>query len=144
MDVEIRPIDIDDWTKIIEVWERSQICHRPAGRDSWESMREEYKRSGDLFLGAFDQERLVGVVIGSDDGRKGWINRLAVDPEYRDRGIGARLILVCEDALRKRGRCVFSSLVGSFDERSINVFKKCGYVLHEDVKYMSKRGSDDI
>ena len=144
MTIETRPIHIDDWTLIVSLWDKAKICYRSAGRDSEESMMRQYEESGDLILGSFHGERLVGVVIGSDDGRKGWINRLAVDPEFLDQGIGAKLILECENALKKKGREVFSSLVGSFDERSIQVFKKCGYVLHDDVKYMSKRENDDV
>ena len=47
--------------------------------------------AGDLFVGAFEGERLVGSALGSVDGRaKGWINRVAVDPDRRRRGLGLR------------------------------------------------------
>ncbi|MBU4189834.1 MAG: GNAT family N-acetyltransferase [Candidatus Thermoplasmatota archaeon] len=47
---------------------------------------------------------LIGVVVGSDDGRKGWINRLAVDLKHRKKGVARVLINAVEDALKKIGR----------------------------------------
>jgi ribosomal protein S18 acetylase RimI-like enzyme len=39
-----------------------------------------------------EDERLVGVVMGTFDGRRGWIFRLAVDPAAQGRGVGRRLV----------------------------------------------------
>ncbi|MCK7482348.1 MAG: GNAT family N-acetyltransferase [Candidatus Moduliflexus flocculans] len=45
--------------------------------------------------------RVVGTVLATHDGRKGWINRVAVDATLRKKGLGARLV--------RRGRTTGSS-----------------------------------
>ncbi|OGS45505.1 MAG: hypothetical protein A3K66_05130 [Euryarchaeota archaeon RBG_16_67_27] len=79
------------------------------------------------YLGAFDDRRLVGCVLGTHDTRKGWINRLAVEPDYRRRGIATRLIRACERALRRAGIRVFAALIDPANRPSEAFFASLGY-----------------
>jgi hypothetical protein len=78
--MEIRQLTIEHYEAIIQLWRESDLPHRPNGRDSRAEMGRQMKSVPDLFLGAFDGGKLIGVVIGTEDTRKGWINRLAVHP----------------------------------------------------------------
>ena len=100
--VEIRTLSIKDYDSIIKLWERAGLPSRPKGRDSKRAIERQMVSAPDLLIGAFDQGKLVGIVIGSYDGRmKGWINRLATDPERRRMGIAQRLINAVERNLEK-------------------------------------------
>ena len=46
---------------------------------------------------------VVGTVLGGYDGHRGWVYRLAVDPQRRLRGIGAALMGHLERVLAERG-----------------------------------------
>lgn len=48
---------------------------------------------------AFSQERVVGTAIGIDYGRFSWIAMMLVDPAWRGRGIGRRLLETSMDAV---------------------------------------------
>jgi GNAT superfamily N-acetyltransferase len=48
---------------------------------------------------AFSQERVVGTAIGIDYGRFSWIAMMLVDPAWRGRGIGRRLLETAMDAV---------------------------------------------
>jgi len=98
----------------------------------------------DFFVGAYEGDKLVGTVIASYDSRKGWINRLAVDPTCRRRGIAKTLIGEAEKALKKRGARIISAQIEEANSSSIELFKKCGYVEHRDIVYFSKRESDKV
>jgi len=102
------------------------------------------KKNPSFFLGAYDENRLVGTVIAGYDYRRGWINRLAVDPKYRRRGVAQKLIAAAEKALRKKGARIICALVEDYNAASLGLFKKCGYVEHRDVVYLSKRDSDKV
>jgi len=97
-----------------------------------------------FFLGACDGNRLVGTVVASYDYRRGWINRLVVDPKYRRGGVAQKLIAAAEKALRKKGARIIGAQVDKSNVASLSLFKKCGYVEHRDVVYLSKRDSGEI
>ena len=46
---------------------------------------------------------LVGSVMAGDQGHRGWINYLAVDPSRRRQGLGTRLMDEAEGLLAERG-----------------------------------------
>ncbi len=106
-------------------------------------MAKEIRDNPDLVLGAYEGDELIGVIVGSDDGRKGWINRLAVLPKYRRQGVASALIVSCEKALRKRGRRIICTLVEDNPE-SLKLFKKAGYTKHDEIFYLSKREAKDV
>jgi ribosomal protein S18 acetylase RimI-like enzyme len=64
----------------------------------------------ELVLVAHDEDGLAGVVLGSFDGRRGWINRLAVATRARRRGVAAALVAELERRLTARG-CVQVNLL---------------------------------
>ena len=142
--MEIRKLAINDYEEIIKLWSRARLPYRPKGRDSKKAIVAEMKANPEFFLGAFWDNHLVGVVIISCDARKGWINRLAVDPDYRNRGIATALIAESEKMLRKRGFRIFCALIEDSNTASKELFKECGYVEHHDIVYFSKRDSDEI
>ena len=86
---------------------------------------------------------MIGSILGNSDGRKGWINRLAVDPDYRGRGLAARLIAECEKQLYSLGIKVIAALIEGDNKSSESAFSKAGYSYWDEIKYYSKRFSDD-
>jgi len=86
--------------------------------------------------------KMVGVVLGSHDGRRGWINRLAVMPGCQKRGVGGMLVKELERRLAKLGLLLFAVQVDVGNRRSLKFFKGLGFRMHNDVHYLSKRKGD--
>jgi ribosomal protein S18 acetylase RimI-like enzyme len=141
--MQIRRLTIDEYEAMTELWRRAGLPFRPRGRDSKESIVIEMAANPEFFLGAFDQDRLIGVVILSCDMRKGWINRLATDPEYRSQGVARALIAQSERILRTSGIRVFCALIDADNTASKELFRKCGYTEHDDIAYFSKREAEE-
>src|SRR5207247_732395 len=110
--IRIRPLRQSNYDAMIELLQMSGLNPKTKGRDSPRMFAEQLRRNRGAYLGAFDGGRLVGTVLGTNDTRKAWINRLAVHPEYRRRAIGARLLRECERVLRKRGLEAFAESFG--------------------------------
>ncbi|MCC5949788.1 MAG: GNAT family N-acetyltransferase [Nitriliruptoraceae bacterium] len=72
----------------------------PVPRDELEVLLGRDER---LVVAAREDDVLVGVVIGTFDGRRGWIQRLAVHPEARGRGVGRALVTEVESRLHALG-----------------------------------------
>jgi ribosomal protein S18 acetylase RimI-like enzyme len=142
--MEIRKLTADDYDQMTALWTKAELPFKPKGRDSKQAIAKEMTADLDFFIGAFEGNRLVGVAVLSCDARKGWINRLAIDPEYRRRGIAKALIAESENTLRKHGFRLFCALIEHGNVASKDLFKKCGYVEHHDIAYFSKRDSDDV
>jgi ribosomal protein S18 acetylase RimI-like enzyme len=142
--MEIRKLTISNYEDIVKLWTRANLPYKQKGRDRKEAIAIEMKANPDFFLGAFEEDRLVGTIIISCDVRKGWLNRLAVDPDYRHCGIAKALIAESEKILRKRGIRLFCALIENYNTASKKLFSECGYVEHRDIIYFSKRDSNEI
>ena len=143
MEYQTRPLDISDYEGIIRLWQISGLPFRPKGRDSYEAMAKEFKRMETCFLGMFDGDKMIGTIIGSSDGRKGWINRLVIDPDYRGLKLAGRLIKECEEYLYDMGISVIACLVEDVNTPSFSAFEKAGYKISDEILYCSKRPSED-
>lgn len=142
--MEIRKLTINDYKEIVRLWTKAKLPFKPKGRDSKKAIAVQMGANPEFFLGAFENNQLVGTVIMSCDTRKGWINRLAVDPDYRRRGIAKALIAESEKVLRKYGVKIFCALIEDYNTMSRELFKKCGYVEHCDIIYFSKRDNAEV
>ncbi|MEM3612255.1 MAG: GNAT family N-acetyltransferase [Candidatus Bathyarchaeia archaeon] len=142
--MEIRELTIDHYEELINLWRRAGLPFKPKGRDSKEAIARQISANPEFFLGAFENGRLIGAVILSSDGRKGWINRLAVDPSFRRQGIASALVSEAERVFLKHDIKIFCALIEDENEASKRLFRKCGYVEHRDIIYFSKRESDDV
>lgn len=143
VDLEIRALGPGDCEGLLGLWREAGLPHRPGGRDSRSALLDQMRRDPELFLGAFVDGQLVGSAIATFDGRKGWINRLAVAPAWRRRGIARRLIGEAEDRLRRRGALVVAALVERENTASIALFQACGFGLAPQVLYLTKRDPRD-
>ena len=134
----IRPAIARDYERIVEVWVASGLPVKLQGRESREAFVRQLQSLPGLYLVAMDGERIVGVILGSHDHRKGWINRLAVLPEYRRRGIAADLVLACERALQAEGMEITAALIEEDNATSRLLFEKLGYRADVPAAYYRK------
>ena len=94
-------------------------------------------------IGLEKDGRLVGAVLATHDSRKGWINRVAVHPDYRRKGLGGQIVRACEEFLEGQGAEIIAALIEDWNEPSIELFAAEDYVYGDDVLYYSKRKSSD-
>ncbi len=135
----VRRLSPSEIESMVDLWRESGLSYKPKGRDGLKSLHRQRRISPDLFLGAFVGEGMVGTVIASDDGRRGWINRLAVRPSARRAGVASALIVAAERALRRRRRHLFCVHVESDNGRSMELFEAMGYSREKEIFYYTKR-----
>lgn len=146
MDAEwtVVTLGTDDYEAIRAVWEAAGLPVRPGGRDSRDQFARQMAGRTQTVIGLRTGGRLIGVVVVTHDGRKGWINRLAVHPDYRRQGAGMKLIAEAERALHEQGMQVIAALIESGNEASLALFQRAGYLDYPDIHYVTKRDSRDV
>ena len=139
----LRRLTIDDHAAILALWQRAGLCSiRPEGRDSRSEFEKQFA-GGQIAIGLEEDDRLIGVVIVTSDTRKGWINRLAIDPYYQRKGFGEQLVCAAEDALHEAGIHLTAAFIEEGNVASLTLFEKLGYATHQHIVYVSKRDSAD-
>ena len=143
-DIPVRRLRADDYEAVRALWERSGLPVKLAGREAREAFVAQLEQFPATYLGAQDGGRLVGVVLGTHDHRKGWINRLAVDPGYQRQRLGSLLLQTCEEALCAQGIEIIAALIEGGNEVSRGIFEHCGYTEFAPVHYYRKLFRPDI
>lgn len=131
---------MDDYDSVLSLWDKAKLSYRPEGRDSRARVEKELKLERSIFLVAESRGKVVGTVLGTHDGRKGWINRLAVAKDYRHQDIARRLVAEVEKQLEGLGFEVIAALIEGDNKTSMQVFERLGYQ-KSAVAYYSKRKS---
>jgi GNAT superfamily N-acetyltransferase len=144
MENDIRRLSIDDYDEVVRIWLIAGLPFRPKGRDGREMLAVEIGRPDCAMFGLYQDDNLIGVALAGYDGRRGWINRLAVDPDFRGQGLAGALIEVCEKFLKDQGAVVISALIEDINYPSITTFRKAGYHCHDELRYFAKRESNDV
>ena len=86
-----------------------------------------------LFFVAVLGSHVVGTVMAGYDGHRGWVYRLAVLPEYRGKGIAARLMRKAEAALVACGCAKVNLQVREGNETVVGFYRSLGYEVEERI-----------
>ena len=141
-DFIIREFRIEDYDSVAALWEEGGIHFKPNGRESRQRMAKEIKTGQAIFLVAEANKKVVGVVLETHDGRKGWINRLAVAKEFRRQNVASKLIAAIENRLNDLGIDITACLIEQENLVSRTFFRKLGYI-KAPVEYFSKKQYPD-
>jgi ribosomal protein S18 acetylase RimI-like enzyme len=123
--VTLRPCRNEDVEAVLALWQRAEALPRPTDRP--DALLRRLTRDRELFVLAWDGERLVGSLMGGWDGWRGGMYRLAVDPDYRRQGIAARLVAEVEARLRGLGAERITSLVFVDEPGAVDFWRSVGY-----------------
>jgi ribosomal protein S18 acetylase RimI-like enzyme len=102
MEYAIRPMDFKDYDSVIALWCKTDGIEL-TDTDEKEPIQLFLDRNPGLSQVAHCGNELVGAVLCSYDGRRGYIHHLAVRREFRRHGIGSALVRECILRLRQVG-----------------------------------------
>jgi ribosomal protein S18 acetylase RimI-like enzyme len=102
MNVVIQEMSIQDYDEVRTLWEVSEGI-QVSDIDSRESIDRFLERNAGLSFVARENDQLVGAVLCGHDGRRGYIDQLAVRDSHRRQGIGRSLVSRCLFHLMRMG-----------------------------------------
>jgi ribosomal protein S18 acetylase RimI-like enzyme len=139
MKIAIRAFRIGDYDAVMTLWKEAGLPLKPSGRDARRRINAQLVEPNIIFLVAEAGESVVGTVVATHDGRKGWINRLAARKDMRGRGLGERLVREAERRLEAAGMDVLACLIEEGNEGSMRLFARLGYERKPDIHYFVKK-----
>jgi len=141
----IRKLTMEDYIDVVKLWRKTGLEIRLKGRDHPHQMKEQLESNNVVLLGKVANNILLGVVLITHDGRKGWMNRLAVNPDYQRKGVAKELIISAETLLFDEfGIEIYGALVSKDNKRSSQLFTCVGYEKWDEISYFSKRVRNDV
>lgn len=140
MNIEIAEMTIADYDEVFALWNDAEGLglHRD-DCDSREGIGRYLEHNAGMSFVARHGERLVAAVLCGTDGRRGYLNHLAVAPSHRRRGIGTALVRRCIAVLKQMGISRCNLFVFAANEASVAFWRKLAWRLYDDfgVKAMS-------
>lgn len=133
----VRPMCESDYPKLTVLWNAAGSLQL-RDTDTPEALaRFLYRNPASSFV-ACAGARLVGGVLAGHDGWRGYLYHLAVKPDYREKGLGARLVNAAVEAIANEGIPKIHSLVKRDNLIAQQFWEACGFSLRDDVLVYSR------
>ncbi len=132
-----QPIVLDsiretDYPKLIKLWEAAgNIEVRQT--DTPEVLARFLYRNPTCSYAAYAGTRLIGAILAGHDGWRGHLYHMAVKPDYRERGVGTRLVSAAVSALKSEDIQRIHCLVKRDNLIAQQFWEACSFELREDI-----------
>jgi putative acetyltransferase len=127
-----------DLEAVLDLWGQMQGVGLNES-DTPAQLRAYLDRNPGLSLIARDGTRLVGAVLCGHDGRRGYLNHLAVLPEYRGRGLGRQMVERCLGALGAMGILKCNIFLYADNQPGERFWNRCGWMARNDLKVLQQK-----
>ena len=149
MNIEIRPVVIEDYDGIYKLWNSTEQSRRALNPvdDSRDGIERYLKRNPTTCFLAYLNDatkKIVGVILTGHDGRRAIVHHMCVHPDYRRQGIARLLVQKAEDALRKEGISKIFGLVFKDNDAANAFWEEQGYSLRTNLNYRNKSLNENV
>ena len=132
----IRPFQTEDEDALVALWKMCELTV------PWNNPHKDIARKlqvqPELFLVGILDSNLIATVMGGYDGHRGWINFLAVHPDFRENGYGQKIMNSVETEIRKMGCPKINFQIRTGNDRVTSFYQKLGFT-NDHVVSMGKR-----
>lgn len=134
---DIRLMTMEDYDGVYELWVDAGMGLNTTD-DSREGIEKYLHRNPATSFVAVEDGRIIGAVLAGHDGRRGYIQHMTVKPEYRKKGIGARLVSHTMDALEKEGIKKVALVAFKKNDLGNGFWERIGFTVRDDLYYRNK------
>ena len=138
--LEIRAYRESDEDNVVALWRQCGLV--VPWNDPVKDIRRKLRIQRHLFLVGFSNGRLAATIMAGYEGHRGWINYLAVAPEYRRQGFGRLMMDEAETRLREMGCPKINLQVRRSNAEAARFYRSIGYA-EDDVLSLGKRVIED-
>jgi ribosomal protein S18 acetylase RimI-like enzyme len=135
-DFIIRQYHNDDEKDVIDLWSECGLI-APQNNPN-KDIERKLKVNPEWFLVGELEGKIVATCMAGYEGHRGWINYLAVAPQYRRQGYATQIMQEAERILRKAGCPKINLQIRTTNTSVIEFYKAIGYDF-DNVVSMGKR-----
>jgi ribosomal protein S18 acetylase RimI-like enzyme len=122
----IRAMTIADHFAVLALWSGIEEIVL-TDTDAREPMQRFLDRNSGLSLVVEVDKALVGAVLCSHDGRRGYLHHLAVAPDFRRQGLGSALVQRCLSLLQREGIVKCNIFILEDNESGLAFWERNGF-----------------
>ena len=124
---------------LIQLWRRCDLV--VPGNDPDRDIDLKLAEQPELLLIGETRQRLVASVMSGYDGHRGWLNYLAVDPDFRRLGYGRAMLAHAEELLFSRGCPKINLQIRSSNSNARSFYESLGYRVEDRLSFGKRRSS---
>jgi len=132
----IRPFQTEDEDALVALWKMCELTV------PWNNPHKDIARKlqvqPELFLVGILGNSLIATVMGGYEGHRGWINYLAVHPDFHGKGYGQGIMNSVETVLREMGCPKINLQIRRGNDQIAFFYQKLGFT-NDHVVSMGKR-----
>ncbi|TFF89846.1 MAG: GNAT family N-acetyltransferase [Promethearchaeota archaeon] len=133
--MKVERFNMNQYKEIIHIWKRAGI--NVGSSDTKEEIEKMLNRNPNLFLIGKTDEKIIAVVLGGYDGRRGYVHHLAIDPDYQNMGYGKKLMEALMLRFKKMRVHKIHLFIEKYNLNVINFYEKLGWKIRDDLVMMS-------
>ena len=133
--MDIRVMKSEDYDKLYELWMTIKGFGIRSIDDSREGVTRFLKRNHTTSITAWDGDTLIGAILCGHDGRTGFFYHVCVASDYRQHGVGHRMVHFAMKALQAEGINKVSLIAFKSNEVGNEFWHNVGWVERSDVNY---------
>ncbi|NVM16335.1 MAG: GNAT family N-acetyltransferase [Candidatus Lokiarchaeota archaeon] len=133
--MKIEKFKMQYYHEVLELWKNAGIG--VGSSDTEEEIAGVLNQNPDLFLIGMEDRKIVAVVIGAYDGRRGYIHHLVVDPDYQKRGYGKKIMDELIERFRNKKVHKIHLFIVKTNHEVVDFYRYLGWEIRDDLIMMS-------
>ena len=134
----IRIMTSKDYDGVYKLWSSCMGMGLNNLDDSKEGIEKFLCRNPKTCFVAEEDEEIAGAILAGNDGRRGYIYHTAVNPDFRNQGIGTALVEAAMAALKALDINKVALVVFSKNRDGNAFWEKLGFTARDDLVYRNK------
>jgi ribosomal protein S18 acetylase RimI-like enzyme len=140
--MKIEKFSIEFYEEVVMLWRKAGI--NVGSSDTRGELKKMLKRNPNLFLVGKINNKVIGIVIGGFDGRRGYVHHLAVDPDHQKKGYGKMIIDKLIANFRKIGVHKIHLFIEKYNKDVVEFYRNLGWEIRDDLIMMSYIPDKDL
>lgn len=110
---------------VVDLWRKCNLI--TPQNDPVKDIKKKTSFQPELFFVGLLEDKVIGSIMAGYEGHRGWINYMAVNPEYQRKGCGRKLFQKAKDELKKIGCLKINLQVRRSNTSVIDFYKHLGF-----------------